>query len=207
MFNTFKNMDGAFRQMRMVSIGLILACVLISCLTVYFSLRQMYKTGDRVYVLANGKVLEAVAASRRDNIPVEARDHIRVFHELFFSLEPDEKAIESSMGRALYLADGSAKRLYDNIREAGYLAGIISGNMSQQTEVDSIQLDVKSYPFRFKCFATEKIIRPTTLTTRALITEGWLRHTDRSDNNSHGFLIEKLLVTDNHDIRVENRGL
>jgi conjugative transposon TraK protein len=207
MFNTFKNMDGAFRQMRMVSIGLILACVLISCLAVYFSLRQMYKVGDRIYILANGKVLEAAAASRKDNIPVEARDHIRVFHELFFSLEPDEKAIESRMSRAFYLADGSAKRLYDNIREAGYFAGIISGSISQRTEVDSIQLDVKSYPFRFRCFATEKIIRPTTLTTRALITEGWLRDTDRSDNNTHGFLIENLQVMDNRTIRVENRGL
>jgi conjugative transposon TraK protein len=207
MFNTFKNMDAAFRQMRMVSIGLILACVLISCLTVYFSLRQMYRTGDRVYVLANGKALEAVAASRKDNVPVEARDHIRVFHELFFSLEPDEKAIESNMGRAFNLADISAKRLYDNIREAGYFAGLISGNMSQRTEVDSIQLDTKGYPFRFRCFATEKIIRPSTLTTRVLITEGWLRDTDRSDNDPHGFLIEKLLVIDNHDISVENRRL
>src|SRR5258708_17327108 len=122
----------------------------------------MYKTGDRVYVLANGKVLEAVAASRKDNMPVEARDHIRVFYELFLSLEPDEKAIDSSMSRAFYLADGSVKRLYDNIREAGYFAGIISGNISQRTVVDSIQLDVKSYPLRFRCFATEKIIRPTT---------------------------------------------
>ena len=206
MFNTFKNMDGAFRQMRMVSIGLILACVVISCLTVYFSVRQIYKAGDRIYILANGKMMEAAAANRKDNIPIEARDHIRVFHELFFSLEPDEKAIESSMSRALYLADASAKRLYDNIREAGYFAGIISGNISQQTEVDSIQLDVKSYPFQFRCFATEKIVRATTLTTRKLVTEGWLRHTDRSDNNAHGFLIERLQVVDNRDIHVENRG-
>jgi conjugative transposon TraK protein len=207
MFNTFKNMDGAFRQMRMVSIGLILAFVLIICLTVYFSLQQMYKAGDRIYILANGKAFEAVAANRKDNISVEARDHIRVFHELFFSLEPDEKAINASMGRAFYLADASAKRLYDNIREAGYFTGIISGNMSQQTKVDSIQLDVNSYPFHFRCFATEKIIRPTTLTTRKLVTEGWLRNTDRTDNNAHGFLIEKLQVTDNQELSVENRGL
>lgn len=200
-------MDGAFRQMRMVSIGLILACVLISCLTVYFSLRQMYKAGDRIYILANGKVMEAAAANRKDNIPVEARDHVRVFHELFFSLEPDEKAIETNMSRAFNLADLSAKRLYDNIREAGYFAGIISGNISQRTEVDSIQLDVKGYPFRFRCFATEKIIRASTLTTRRLITEGWLRHTDRSDNNPHGFLIEQLQVVDNREIRVEDRKL
>ena len=200
-------MDDAFRQMRIVSMGLVVACVVISSLTVYFALQHVYKAGDRIYILANGKVLEAISANRKDNVSVEGRDHIRVFHELFFSLEPDEKAITANMGRALYLADVSAKRLYDNIREAGYLGGIISGNMSQQTEVDSIHLDMDGYPFHFRCYATERIIRATTVTTRNLVTEGWLRHTARSDNNAHGFLIEKLQVVDNHDLRVENRSL
>ncbi|MBS1659503.1 MAG: conjugative transposon protein TraK [Bacteroidetes bacterium] len=207
MFNQFKNMDETFRQVRRVSLGLIIACIAICGMTMYFSFRQVSKSSDRIYILANGKVLEAVSASRKDNVPVEARDHIRVFHELFFSLEPDEKAIQASIGKALYLADLSAKKLYDNIKEAGYLAGIISGNMSQRVEVDSIQLDPNSYPYHFRCYATETITRASSQTTRSLITEGWLRHTARYENNPHGFMIEKFQVVSNQDIKVENRGL
>jgi len=38
---------------------------------------------ERIYILANGKALEAWSAERRDNIPVEARDHVKMFHHYF----------------------------------------------------------------------------------------------------------------------------
>ncbi|GGB23903.1 hypothetical protein [Puia dinghuensis] len=62
-----------------------------------------------------------------------------------------------------------------------------------------------SYPIYFRCYATEKIIRPTSMVTRNLLTEGWLRNTGRSDNNPHGFLIERWEIIDNHDLKVETR--
>ena len=127
---------------------------------------------ERVYVLTSGKVLEALASDRKENIPVEARDHIRSFHEYFFTLAPDEKVINANISRAFYLADGSAKRLYDNLKENGFYAGIISGNISQEIGVDSITLDTKTYPFYFRCRATQRIIRTTSLVTRELVTEG-----------------------------------
>jgi conjugative transposon TraK protein len=142
---------------------------------------------------------------RKDNIPVEARDHIKTFHHYFFSLDPDDKVIQGNVTKALYLADGSAKRLYDNLRESNYYANIISGNISQQIAVDSITLDVNQYPFYFACYATEKIIRTTSIVTRTLRTEGYLRNVSRSDNNPHGFLIEKFNTLENKDISVETR--
>jgi conjugative transposon TraK protein len=150
-------------------------------------------------------VLEAFASDRKENIPVEARDHIRAFHQHFFSLDPDEKVITANLTRALYLADGSAKRLYDNLREAGYYAGIISGNISQQITVDSIALDMDAYPWYFRCYARQQIIRPTSIVTRNLVTEGWLRSISRSDNNPHGFLIERWNTMENKDLTVQKR--
>ncbi|MFR1446029.1 conjugative transposon protein TraK, partial [Acinetobacter baumannii] len=68
---------------------------------------------EKVYVLSNGRAAEVFAVSRRENIAVEARDHVARFHELFFSLDPDEKAIANTIRKALYLSDGSAKKQYD----------------------------------------------------------------------------------------------
>jgi conjugative transposon TraK protein len=128
-----------------------------------------------------------------------------MFHTAFFTLDPDEKVITANLTKALYLADGSARRIYEGLKESGYYNGIIAGNISQQVFFDSIALDMRSYPIHFRCYATEKIIRPTSLVTRNLVTEGWLRNTSRSDNDPHGFLIERWTIVDNRDLRVEAR--
>ena len=54
----------------------------------------------------------ALSQDAQQNRPVEAREHIRRFHELFFTLSPDKDAIESNVGRALYLSDESAIGYY-----------------------------------------------------------------------------------------------
>jgi conjugative transposon TraK protein len=113
--------------------------------------------------------------------------------------------IQTNITKALYLADGSAKRMYDNFKEGGYYANVISGNISQNIEVDSVQVNTHEYPFYWRCYATEKIIRATSIVTRDLITEGYLRSVSRSDNNPHGFLIERWNTIENKDIKVETR--
>jgi conjugative transposon TraK protein len=160
---------------------------------------------DKVYILANGKALEAYASDRKDNIPVEARDHVKTFHKLFFTLDPDDKVIKTNVTKALYLADDSAKRIYDDLKENGYYSGIISGNISQTLQVDSVTVDINDYPYRFRCYATQNIIRTTSIAHRSLITEGNLRNVSRSDNNPHGFLIERWNTIENRDLSSENR--
>lgn len=139
-------------------------------------------------------------------IQVEGRDHVRNFHHYFFTLDPDEKVIRHNLAKALYLADNSAKSIYDDLKESGYYSGIISGNISQEIIIDSIRMDIANYPYRFRCYATQEIIRPTSIVTRALVTEGALRNVSRSDNNPHGFLIERWRTIDNRDLRTENRN-
>ena len=199
------NAESTFRHIRSFSIIWLLSCLGISIFIVYQSFRAVELAQKRIYVLSSGKVLEALAGDRKDNLPVEARDHIRSFHQYFFSLDPDEKVITANINHALYLADASAVHLYESLKENGYYTGIISGNISQQIAIDSISLDMTSYPYYFRCFAVQKIIRPTSLVTRSLITEGWLRNTSRSDNNPHGFLIERWNTLENKDLKVETR--
>lgn len=200
-----KNIDRAFRYVRGFSIALVMACTVISCYALYKSFSLVTAMQSKIYILANGKALEASAGERRDNIPVEARDHIKSFHLYFFTLDPDDKVIQSNIKKALYLADGSAKKQYDNLKEGGYYMNIIAANISQTIVIDSIQLDLNQSPFYFKCYASEQLVRSTSTVTRSLITEGWLRNVSRSDNNPHGFLIERWETLVNKDIKVQNR--
>jgi conjugative transposon TraK protein len=205
MFTKMKNIDTAFRHIRMFSIVVVMCSVMLSCFIAYKSYELANNVQAKIYILANGKALEAYASDRKDNIPVEARDHVKTFHQYFFTLDPDEKVIKSNITKALYLADASAKRAYDNLKENGYYTNIISGNISQQIKVDSTKVDINEYPYYFRCYARQSIIRTTSIVSRSLVTEGYLRNVSRSDNNPHGFLIERWTTIDNRDIKTENR--
>ncbi|WP_240474755.1 MULTISPECIES: conjugative transposon protein TraK [unclassified Flavobacterium] len=200
-----KNIDTAFRHVRGFTMLVIIGCILISCFSLYKSFSLVSQMQNKVYILANGKALEAYASDRKDNIPIEARDHVKTFHQFFFTLDPDDKVIKSNVTKALYLADESAKRIYDDLKENGYYSGIISGNVSQTIKVDSITIDINKYPYKFRCYATQNIIRTTSIAYRSLITEGNLRNVSRSDNNPHGFLIERWNTIENRDLSTENR--
>ncbi len=203
MFSHLKNIETAFSHIKLFSYLLISGCVVISCFALYKSYQAADTAGKHIYILANGKALEAFAADRKDNVPVEARDHIRTFHHYFFTLDPDEKVIAANIGKALYLADESARNQYNDLKEKSYYNNLISGNISQQVSVDSIQLDINQYPYYFKCFATEKLIRSTSTINRNLVTQGYLRNVSRSDNNPHGFLILHWETLANRDTTIQ----
>jgi conjugative transposon TraK protein len=205
MFAKMKNIDAAFRYVRGFTMLVIAGCIIICCYTLYKSFESAALMRDKVYILANGKALEAYASDRKDNVTVEARDHVKTFHKFFFTLDPDDKVIKANITKALYMADESAKRVYDDLKENGFYSGIISGNISQTILIDSVSIDIREYPYRFRCYARQNIIRTTSIIKRSLITQGNLRNVSRSDNNPHGFLIERWNTIENKDLAVENR--
>jgi conjugative transposon TraK protein len=205
MFKPTQNIDTAFQMIRWFMLVVVIGSILVSGYAIYTNSVLTTRVQDKVYVLSNGQAVEVFASSRKENIVVEAKDHVSRYHELFFSLDPDEKAIAASIKKALYLADGSAKKQYDDLIETGYIAGIISGNISQQITIDSVQLSSIAEPYYFRCFATLRIIRSTSMVTRNLVTQGYLRSVSRSEHNPHGFLIEKWETLENNDIKIEER--
>jgi conjugative transposon TraK protein len=205
MFKKTKNIETAFQHIRLFCALVVVCSFVFAGYVAYQANQKVALAQSKVYILASGKAMEAFASDRNVNIPVEAKDHIRTFHLDFFTLDPDDRVISTNITKALYLADGSVKRFYDNLKESGYYADLISGNISQRITVDSIDLSTVNYPFYFRCYCTQKIIRTTSIVTRDLITEGYLRDVTRSDNNPHGFLIERWSTLENKDIKIENR--
>lgn len=200
MFTQFKNIDTAFKHIKTFSICLIMANVLTVCFCIYKSYQLVNDAQSRVHILYNGKVLEALASDRKTNLPVELRDHIKTFHQYFFNLDPDDKAIQANISKSLYLADESAKKQYDNLRESGYYNNLISANISQEIDVDSINLDIDQYPYLFTCYATQKLVRSSSTVVRKLISKGLVRDIKtQTDNNPHGFLIQKWEILENRD--------
>lgn len=205
MFQPTQNIDTAFRSMRFFMLLVVVGSICVSLYALYQNTLLSAKIQDKVYLLSNGKATEIFSVNRKDNLTVEAKDHVTRFHELFFSLDPDEKAIASTIKKALYLSDASAKKQYDDLAESGFIAGIISGNVSQRIVVDSVQVNTTQEPYSFTSYARIWITRTTSEVTRNLITQGFLRNVSRTEHNPHGFLIEKWEIVDNRDIKIEER--
>ncbi len=127
---------------------------------------------ERVYVLSNGKILEAFASSRKE-ISRWKPGPCKNFHYWFFTLDPDDKLIRENITKALYLADVSAKRQYDNLEEKGYYAQIISGNVSQTIKVDSVRVDTGNHPYGFRCYARRSLSEGPALSPGAWSLKGY----------------------------------
>ena len=205
-FKSLKNIETSFRQIRFFGIVFLVACATITGYSVWSSYRFAEAQRQKVYVLDGGKSLMlALSQDLSQNRHVEAREHVRRFHELFFTLAPDKNAIESNMSRAFNLADKSAFDYYKDLSEKGYYSRIISGNVQQRIEVDSVVCNFDTYPYAVRTYAKQFIIRSSNVTRRNLITSCYLVNSVRSDNNPQGFNIEKFAVIENRDIEVINR--
>ena len=202
-FKTLKNIETSFRQIRTFSIAFLCLCALITGFTVWFAYDFAEAQRQKIYVLDDGKSLMlALSQDLSQNRPVEAREHVKRFHELFFTLSPDKSAIESNINRALFLSDKSSFNYYKDLAEKGFYNRIISGNINQTIQVDSVACNFETYPYGITAYARQMIIRESSITERSLVTTCKLLNSVRSDNNPHGFTIENFEVKENKDIRV-----
>ena len=64
---------------------------------------------------------------------------------------------------------------------------------------------MSAYPYRARAYATQKIVRESTVTERSLVTTCTLIDAVRSDANPQGFLIGNLTVVENKDLRIYDR--
>jgi len=193
-----------FTVYTLLTISLIL--IGFSIFVFMHSIKLVERSRQKIYVLDNGKsLLLALRADITENRQAEAKDHIKRFHELFFTMEPDKQYIENNAREALYLADGSAMKQYQSYKENNVYNQVIASDISMTLLTDSVKIDFSSYPYRFTFYGKQKIVRKSNITIRNLETAGKLRNISRTDNNPHGFLMEDWMITDNKDLETLKR--
>ncbi|WP_319590165.1 conjugative transposon protein TraK [uncultured Draconibacterium sp.] len=192
------------RKFRFIVYVLVLICLSlmgVSSYIFYESVQLVELSKEKIYVLDNGKsLLVALREDISENRDAEARDHVKRFHELFFTLEPDKTYIENNVREALYLADRSAMEQYQAFKENNLYNQVIASDISMTLQTDSIRLDFSAYPYRFTFIGKQKIVRKSNITIRSLKTSGYLRNISRTDNNPHGFLMENWRIDENKDL-------
>jgi len=195
-----------FRFIVYVLVLVSLSLMVVSSYIFHESVQLVELSKQKIYVLDNGKsLLVALREDISENRDAEARDHVKRFHELFFTLEPDKTYIENNVREALYLADRSAMEQYEAFKENNLYNQVIASDISMTLQTDSIKLDFSSYPYRFTFIGKQKIVRKSNITIRSLRTSGYLRNISRTDNNPHGFLMENWRIDENNDLETTRR--
>lgn len=204
-FKSLKNIESSFRQIRLFGIVFLVVCMAITGYSIWSAYSFAEAQRQKIYVLDGGKSLMlALSQDLSQNRPVEAREHVKRFHELFFTLSPDKSAIEGNIKRALQLADRSAFNYYTDFAEKGYYNRIISGNVNQVLQVDSVSCNFDTYPYKVNTYARQMIIRESNVTERSLVTRCNLLNSVRSDNNPHGFTMKPSRLSRTRTLRYRN---
>jgi conjugative transposon TraK protein len=159
----------------------------------------------QIYILDNNIPLVATKTNVLDNREAEYRAHIATFHNYFFSLPPDNDYIEQQMDRAMYLVDASGVAQYNTLKEKGYFTNLISSSSVVTCTLDSLSLDLNTRHWVFH--GKQKIERPSMVTIRSLVTEGYLQDLPRTVNNPHGVLITHWKTIENRDILSHEKKL
>lgn len=95
-FKIFRNIENGFKQIRMYAIAFAVLCSGVSIFAVGYAYYFAEKQREKIYVLDNGKSLMlALSQDEKINRPVEAKEHVRRFHELFFNLAPIKKQLKT----------------------------------------------------------------------------------------------------------------
>lgn len=187
--------------------------VLITILSIAVSVYAIWKSysfaekqREKVYVLDGGaSLVMALQQDVNQNRPAEARSHVKMFHEYFFTISPDKTTIEQRVSQALSLAGSEAYEQYLNLKEEGFYDRVIAAGINCEIQTDSVVLNTDVYPFEAYYYGKTAIVRSSNITYRNLETQCQLTQCARSDMNPHGFIIEKWKVIDNSDISVVNK--
>lgn len=204
--NSFLELDKAFKLSRIIVIIVLVGSFSFSAYVYYNAMNMVEKERQKIYVLENGSVLKlALRSNMKENRPAEIRNHVSTFQRLFFTLDPDPKQIQDNISQAMFLIDDSGLKYHQTRKDKNYYQDIVAGNISTDVQMDSIKIDVSTYPYVCFWYGKERRIRPSKVDINNLNIQCQLRNVNRTDNNPHGLLMERYVIIDNKLIESHER--
>lgn len=176
----------------------VIGCTVICGFTVFQSAKLVNEERKQVYILDGDIPFLAERSLQEANFVMEAKAHIQLFHQYFFNLPPDDEYIKWTLGKAMYMADGTAMKQKQAMEENGFYSDIISSSAVCTIKCDSIHFSEKER--KFKYFGTQLIKRRSRDLKRSVVTVGEIENVPRTENNPHGLLITNWRTLENKDL-------
>lgn len=199
-----KKLENKIKLVLIVSSLFLIGCVVISLGSIFAARGMVADAHKKIYVLDGTVPILVKQTTMDETFDVEAKSHIEMFHNLFFTLAPDDKYIDYTIKKAMYLIDESGLAQYNTLKENGFYNNIIGTSTICSIFCDSIKLNKKDMSFTY--YGRQRIERRTSILMRQLITAGKLRRVPRTENNPHGFLIYNWRTIANKDLSEKQKA-
>ena len=193
-----KSLEQKTRLAMMTVFAAIGGCAVICVFTVWRCVSLVNEERQQIYVLDGDIPFLAQRAQLEANFTMEAKAHIQLFHQYFFNLPPDNDYIKWTLGKAMYMADGTALKQKQAMDENGFYSDIISSSAICTIMSDSIDFDDQERQFTY--YGTQLIKRRTRYVKRSLLTTRHIESVPRTRNNPHGLMITNWRTIENKDL-------
>lgn len=190
----FGGIDDEMRSRGRLAIVALAVSGAVSLGAVALSLHLARESRRDVYVVDKGSTVMASVASGQAQRDLEVEDHLRRFHELLFNLAPSSESQSRNLEQALHMADRSAWDWWQDQSESGYYARLVSANISQEIQIDSVRFSMQDYPYPARLYGKVFLTRESNITAYDFMSECRLSDVPRSRSNPHGLMVERFAV-------------
>ena len=185
----YKNITDILRLNRFIVLATVVLCLFTSSFSLWTAHRTNRLMLDSAFAVnTDGSIIPLTLVDQRENLEVEARSHLSLFHNYFYGL--DESNYEKNLEKALWLGDSSVDEVYRQKRAEGVYNRLLQYSLVEKIIDIDIQLDLAKDPDVFQVETLFEIDRGNITDRYRLITTGKLIHVDRHfPNTTHGLLI------------------
>ena len=193
-----KNLENKIKLVLTLCSLFLLGCIVISLGSIWTARGMVDDAQKKVYVLDSNVPILVNRSSMEETLDVEAKSHVEMFHQFFFTLAPDDKYIRYTMDKAMYLVDETGLAQYNALKEKGFYGNIMGTSAVFSIFCDSINFNKEKMEFTY--YGRQRIERRTSILIREIVTAGQLKRVPRTENNPHGLLIVNWRTLLNKDI-------
>ena len=114
-----KNLENKIKLVGIVCCFFLVGCIVISLGSIWTARSMVVDAQKKIYVLDGNVPILVERTTMDETLDVEAKSHVELFHHLFFTLAPDDKYINYTMSKAMYLVDETGLAQYNTLKEKG----------------------------------------------------------------------------------------
>ena len=200
-----KNLENKIKLVLIVSCMFMAGCIIISLGAIFTAKGMVDDAHKKVYVLDGNVPILVQRTTMDETLDVEAKSHVELFHHLFFTLAPDDKYLNYTMEKAMYLVDETGLAQFNALKEKGFYNNIMGTSAVFSIFCDSITFDKQQMTFTY--YGRQRIERRTNILMRKLVTAGELKRVPRTENNPHGLLITNWRTLLNQDLEQKQKTI
>ena len=186
----YKNIYEVLKINRFIVLVVIIAAVLSTAFSSLISYKTYTTSINSAFAIgSDGGVIPLQWQEQKENLLVEALDHLQLFHSYFYGI--DATNFESNVEKALWLGNSTVDNVYRQKKADGVYNRLIQYGLVQKVLSIDSEINLQAEPYPFKTVTVFQINRGTMVDTYELVTTGTLIHLEKRNfpKNTHGLLI------------------